>query len=111
MSLPVDLDLRDDRLDVVGLHDHRVPLELHREALERAARLRAPLADLVVGHKQDRVRRRLAVATQDQSGEVTPRKGTRLAVVYRDALEGPGLVDPGEAEESRDQVRVARQGV
>ena len=111
MGRAVDLDLRDHRLDVVRLNDHRVPLELHREALEGAAGPGAALADLVVGDVQERIRGRIRVGTQDQPGQVAPDKRPRLRVVGRDALQRLGLVDPRETEQGGKQVGVARRRV
>ena len=55
MLLAVNVDLRDDGLDVVRLDDVLVRPHLARPALEWAARLRASLADLVVGDEEDGV--------------------------------------------------------
>ena len=104
--LAVDVDLGDHRLQVVGLLDGRVAVQRPSDASERAGRRRAALADLVVGHEEDRLRGSRRFGGADRGREVASDERVGVAVVGLQAGERLVGVDPGEAEQRRDEVGV-----
>ena len=111
VSLPVDVDLGDDGLQVVRLDDRARPVQHPGRLLERAGRCFVALADLVVGREQDRLGRRRGLGGPDRVGEVAPDQRACLLVICSHLGESLVLIDPGQAEQGRDQVGVARRHV
>ena len=79
--------------------------------MERAGGWLVALADLVVGHEQDRLGRRRGLGGADRVGQIAPDQRTCLLVVRCQFGESRIRIDPGQAEQRRDQVGVARRYV
>ena len=96
---------------MVGLLHGRVHAREAGDALKRAGRLHAALADLIVGREQDRLRRRGGLGGADRVGEVAPDQRTRVHVVDLQLGERLVVVDAREPEQRRDQIGVVGRNV
>ena len=68
-------------------------------------------ADLIVGREENRLGRRRGLGGADRVGEIAPDQRASLLVVRSQFGESLVRIDPGQAEQGRDQVGVARRHV
>ena len=79
--LAVHLDLGYDRLDVIGLPIVENVRVAARDPLEWAGAVRGALADLIVGHEQDRLGATAPPERPDRAREVAPDQRSRIGVI------------------------------